>query len=83
MEHSLPWEEMQELLQELLIVMADFDVGAAHGILLRAVCEYRPSGDVIDDVWCRRANEQSSQSNVISLQPRRLAALREAGAVAE
>ena len=83
MEHSLPWEEMQELLQELLIVMADFDVGAAHDILLRAVCEYRPSGDVIDDVWCRRANEELSQSNVISLQPRRLAALREASAVAE
>jgi FlaA1/EpsC-like NDP-sugar epimerase len=79
LEHSLPWNEMQELLQSLLIAMGQFDVVAARGLLLRGVKEYRPSGEVVDNVWCRRESERRMQSKVTSLQTRRVAGKREAG----
>jgi len=85
-EHSLPWVDMQELLQELLIVMGDCDVQTARDILLRGVREYRPSGELVDDVWCRREHEQrlqERQAKVTSIHVRRSAGLREAGAAVD
>jgi FlaA1/EpsC-like NDP-sugar epimerase len=83
LEHSLPWGEMQELLQALLIAMGQFDVVAARDLLLRGVREYRPSGEVVDQVWCRRESERRMQSKVTSLQSRRSAGKREAGPAAD
>jgi FlaA1/EpsC-like NDP-sugar epimerase len=83
LEHSLPWGEMQELLQALLIAMGQFDVVAARDLLLRGVREYRPSGEVVDQVWCRRESERRMQSKVTSLQARRSAGKREAGPAAD
>lgn len=77
MEHSLPWEQVQEILHNLLIVMGQFDVGAACGLLQDAVREYRPSGDIVDKVWCRRSGERKPASNVTSLDARRGSGRRE------
>jgi FlaA1/EpsC-like NDP-sugar epimerase len=77
MEHSLPWERVQEVLQSLLISMGQFDVGTACGVLREAVHEYRPSGDIVDKVWCRRPGDRRLVSNVTSLEARRGAARRE------
>jgi FlaA1/EpsC-like NDP-sugar epimerase len=77
MEHSLPWEEMQDLLGELVIVSGDADVPAVRDLLQRGVREYWPNAEVVDDVWCRRDREPPSRSNVTSLTLRRLAGPRE------
>jgi FlaA1/EpsC-like NDP-sugar epimerase len=56
-EHCLPWNDLLDLLDELLIVVADTDVPAVRELLQRAVCEYRPSVEVVDEVWRQRAPE--------------------------
>ena len=77
MEHSLPWEQVQEILHNLLIVMGQFDVGAACGLLRESVREYRPTGDIVDKVWCRRTGERRAASNVTSIDSRRAVVRRE------
>jgi FlaA1/EpsC-like NDP-sugar epimerase len=80
MEHSLPWEEMQELLHGLIVTMNQFDVRAARELLMRGVREYRPSGELVDSVWCRRESERRAQTKVTSLDTRRSATKRDPGA---
>lgn len=77
MEHSLPWEQVQEILHNLLIVMGQFDVGAACGLLRESVSEYRPTGEIVDKVWCRRSGERRVTSNVTSIDTRRAVVRRE------
>ena len=79
MEHSLPWERVQEVLHSLLVSMGQFDVRTASELLQAAVSEYRPNGDIVDSVWCRRENEKRLQSKVTSLDSRRTTAKRESG----
>jgi FlaA1/EpsC-like NDP-sugar epimerase len=80
MEHSLGWEQVQQLLADLLIAMGQFDVRMASDLLQVAVREYRPGGDIVDGVWCRRESERRLQSKVTSLESRRGASRRESGA---
>ncbi|HEY5102831.1 MAG TPA: polysaccharide biosynthesis protein, partial [Steroidobacteraceae bacterium] len=54
MEHSLPWERMQQLLNELLIALASFDCRRSVGILCEAVAEYRQTHDIRDYVWAEK-----------------------------
>jgi FlaA1/EpsC-like NDP-sugar epimerase len=79
MEHSLPWEQVQQLLNDLLIAMGQFDVRTACELLQRAVDEYRPTGEIVDGVWCRRESEKRLQSKVTSIDSRRAPARRESG----
>jgi FlaA1/EpsC-like NDP-sugar epimerase len=82
-EHSLPWDTLHDLLQGLLIAMGQFNVREAREIVLRAVKEYQPNGEVVDSVWCRRESERRLQAKVTNLQIRRSAGRREAGAAAD
>jgi FlaA1/EpsC-like NDP-sugar epimerase len=50
-EHSLSWEQIRHVLDELAISSVRFDCERAREILLRAVPEYRPSENVQDHVW--------------------------------
>ena len=77
MEHSLPWEGVQEILTNLLNAMGQFDVGTTCALLREAVSEYRPTSEIADTVWCRRADERRPASNVTSLETRRLTGRRE------
>jgi len=79
MEHWLPWEQVQGLLHNLLVSMGQFDVRTASELLQGAVSEYRPNGDIVDSVWCRRENEKRLQFKVTSLDSRRAMAKRESG----
>jgi FlaA1/EpsC-like NDP-sugar epimerase len=79
MEHSLPWEQVQQLMHDLIVAMGQFDVRAACDLLQRAVREYHPSGEVVDGVWCRREAEKRALSKVTSLEARRGAAKRDSG----
>ena len=77
MEHSLPWERVQQVLNDLLIAMGQFDVRTACELLQRAVQEYRPTGEIVDGVWCRREGEKRLQSKVTSIESRRVTARRD------
>lgn len=80
MEHSLPWSEVQDLLNDLLVAMGQFDVATISDLLKLGVTEYRPNGDIVDKVWARRESERRLKAKVTSLAPRRAAGRRESGA---
>jgi FlaA1/EpsC-like NDP-sugar epimerase len=54
-EHSLPWEALQLVLDELLIAMRKFDCKRAREILDEVVAEYVPAPQIQDLVWAKRA----------------------------
>jgi FlaA1/EpsC-like NDP-sugar epimerase len=83
MEHSLPWEQVHELLQSLLAAIEQLDVSRACALLGDAVREYRPTGDIVDTVWSRRTGERRTASNVTSLEARRASGRREPTGAAE
>jgi FlaA1/EpsC-like NDP-sugar epimerase len=76
-EHSPEWPEVQELLQQLIVAMGQFDVREARDILIRGVREYRPSGDIADLVWRWSETHRAGEGKVTSLQSRRGGAKRE------
>jgi FlaA1/EpsC-like NDP-sugar epimerase len=51
MEHSLPWDQVESLLEELLVALRKFDCRRARELLLDAVAEYNPSAGIEDLVW--------------------------------
>jgi FlaA1/EpsC-like NDP-sugar epimerase len=51
MEHSLTWDQIRQVLDDLAHCAARFDCERAREILLRAVPEYRPAEKVQDHVW--------------------------------
>jgi FlaA1/EpsC-like NDP-sugar epimerase len=56
-EHSISWESLQLVLDELLIAMRKFDCKRAREILHEVVAEYVPAAQIQDLVWakCGRA----------------------------
>src|SRR5580693_4337346 len=63
MEHSLPWERMQQLLNELLIALASFDCRRSVGLLCEAVAEYRQTHDIRDFVWAQKTFSVTDQDH--------------------
>jgi len=59
---SLPWAATQRMLQNLLVMLGQFDVKGARDILLETVAEYRPSTDLVDLVWGARQAGPSEPS---------------------
>jgi FlaA1/EpsC-like NDP-sugar epimerase len=53
-EHSMPWEALQPVLDELLIAMRKFDCVRAREILNEVVTEYVPAPRIEDLVWAKR-----------------------------
>jgi FlaA1/EpsC-like NDP-sugar epimerase len=80
-EDSLPWDEIQHLLHDLLVAMGQFDVPGARRLLISAVREYRPGPEEIDLVWKRRDNPRGPASKVTNIDSRRLRGRREVGPV--
>jgi FlaA1/EpsC-like NDP-sugar epimerase len=76
-EHSPEWPEVQELLQQLIVSMGQFDVREARELLMRAVREYRPSGDIADLVWRWSETHRAAEGKVTNLQARRASSKRE------
>lgn len=72
MEHSLPWSQVQQVLDELSLALARFDCDRARQLLMQTVAEYRPTGDIQDLVWIRKAAlAHTDMKNVTPLQIRR------------
>jgi FlaA1/EpsC-like NDP-sugar epimerase len=59
MEHSLPWDQIRHVLDELAQCSLRFDCERARDVLLRAVPEYRPTDKVQDHVWVRGGSRVS------------------------
>jgi FlaA1/EpsC-like NDP-sugar epimerase len=55
MEHSLPWQRMQQLLNELLIALASFDCRRSLALLSESVAEYHATHAINDYIWTRKA----------------------------
>jgi FlaA1/EpsC-like NDP-sugar epimerase len=51
MEHSLPWDQVKHVLDDLAQCSVRFDCERAREVLLRAVPEYQPADRVQDHVW--------------------------------
>lgn len=55
MEHRLPWMRMQQVLNDLLIALSNFDCHRALAMLTEAVAEYNGQGiEISDYVWTRK-----------------------------
>jgi FlaA1/EpsC-like NDP-sugar epimerase len=54
-EHSLPWQRMQQLLNDLLIALASFDCRRSLGLLAESVAEYHGTHAINDYIWARKA----------------------------
>ena len=71
-EHSLPWERVQSLLEEILVAMSRFDCHRALHLLGEVVEEYRPAPEPHDLVSARQAALAVDDRKVTSLKPRRI-----------
>ena len=75
MEHSLPWEQVKHILDDLALCSVRFDCERAREILLRAVPEYQPTDRVQDHVWLHGGSRVSGamladEEKVRELRPR-------------
>jgi FlaA1/EpsC-like NDP-sugar epimerase len=71
-EHSPPWLQVQQVLEELSGALNRFDCDRARQLLMQTVAEYKPAQDIQDLVWSRKAElAQAELKNVTSLQSRR------------
>lgn len=71
-EHSLPWAQVQQILDELSVALNRFDCERARQLLMQTVAEYRPSQELQDLVWSRKAElAHAEPKNVTNLQIRR------------
>jgi FlaA1/EpsC-like NDP-sugar epimerase len=71
-EHSLPWERVQSLLEEILVAMSRFDCHRALNLLGEVVEEYKPAPESHDLVWARQAAMTADDRKVTNLKPRRI-----------
>jgi FlaA1/EpsC-like NDP-sugar epimerase len=71
-EHSLPWERVQSLLEEILVAMSRFDCHRALHLLGEVVEEYKPAPESHDLVSARQSAMAVDDRKVTSLKPRRI-----------
>jgi FlaA1/EpsC-like NDP-sugar epimerase len=71
-EHSLPWDRVQWMLDEILGAMGRFDCPRALQLLSEAVVEYKPAPEPHDLVWARQATQPPDDRKVTSLKVRRV-----------
>jgi len=71
-EHSLPWERIQTMLDEILSAMGRFDCPRALQLLSEVVVEYKPAPEPHDLVWARQVALPADDRKVTSLKVRRI-----------
>ena len=72
-EHSLPWDRVQELLNEITAAMNGFDCQRTLQLLSDVVAEYTPAPQPHDLVWARQSTMTSDDRKVTNLKTRRVA----------
>jgi hypothetical protein len=71
-EHSIPWERVQSMLDEILAAMSRFDCQRALQLLSEGVVEYKPAPESHDLVWARQVTVPVDDRKVTSLKVRRI-----------
>jgi FlaA1/EpsC-like NDP-sugar epimerase len=71
-EHCLPWERVQEQLNEIMAAMNRFDCQRALQLLSEVVAEYTPAPQPHDLVWARQSSMAIDDRKVTNLKPRRV-----------
>jgi FlaA1/EpsC-like NDP-sugar epimerase len=71
-EHSLPWEQVQGLLEDLLAAMDRYDCARSLQLLSEVVAEYQRSPESHDLVSGRQVLTAGDDRKVTSLKPRRV-----------
>jgi FlaA1/EpsC-like NDP-sugar epimerase len=71
-EHSLPWDRVQELLNEILEAMGRYDCARSLQLLSDVVAEYTPAPQPHDLMWARQSTMATDDRKVTSLKPRRV-----------
>jgi FlaA1/EpsC-like NDP-sugar epimerase len=71
-EHSLPWERVQSLLEELVTAVNRCDCIRTLQLLRDGVVEYKPASDSHDLVWSRQIATTLDDRKVTNLKPRRV-----------
>jgi FlaA1/EpsC-like NDP-sugar epimerase len=71
-EHSLPWERVQEFLTEIMAAMGKFDCQRSLQLLSDVVAEYTPAPQPHDLVWSRQSTVSNDDRKVTNLKPRRV-----------
>jgi FlaA1/EpsC-like NDP-sugar epimerase len=71
-EHSLPWDRVQELLNEILEAMGRYDCQRSLQLLSDVVAEYTPAPQPHDLMWGRQTTMTTDDRKVTSLKPRRV-----------
>jgi len=67
-EVSMPWEELEKLLDQLMRASQEFDCGRVVSLLRDAPTGYAPNGDVADLVWCQEErSEEPKGASVLQL----------------
>jgi FlaA1/EpsC-like NDP-sugar epimerase len=74
-EHSLPWDRVRELLDEVVLAMSRFDCPRALALLSDAVEEYTPAPQPHDLVAARQSTMIMDDRKVTSLKPRRVGSI--------
>ena len=69
-EHFLPWDQVRDHLDEILVAMNRFDCQGALDILRSVVAEYRPTPESHDLVWARQTAIASEARKVTNLNPK-------------
>ena len=72
MEHALPWDQVDDLLRDLLIALKNFDCERAVELLQRGVVEYQTAANMHDLVTQEKRAIIAEQNKVTDLQSRRL-----------
>jgi FlaA1/EpsC-like NDP-sugar epimerase len=55
-EHCLPWERTKQILDELLLALANFDCPRSMALLSDAVAEYPRRRNIRDHVWAKKTS---------------------------
>src|SRR5471032_619520 len=63
-EHSLPWDRVQELLNEIMAAMSRFDCQRSLQLLNEVVAEYTPAPQPHDRVWARQSTMATDDRKV-------------------
>jgi FlaA1/EpsC-like NDP-sugar epimerase len=71
-EHSLPWDRVQELLNETMEAMSHYDCQRSLQLLSDVVAEYTPAPQPHDLMWSRQTTMATDDRKVTSLKPRRV-----------
>ena len=65
-EHCLPWETVQELLSDLMIILRRGDCAASREVLARVVEEYQPASEVADLVHRERPGDATRELEALA-----------------